>query len=84
MLTKYFANPILRSLPEMAWANQKVYNAAAVLKDGTYHLLFRAIGDDYISRIGHATSRDGIHFEVKPQPAFEPIPPYDPSLRLFG
>jgi predicted GH43/DUF377 family glycosyl hydrolase len=90
MLAKSTLNPILTAIPELLWANKKVYNAAAVLDDAGYHLLFRAIGDDYISRIGHATSTDGLHFSVQPRPAFEPSEPWevrgceDPRVTRIG
>jgi predicted GH43/DUF377 family glycosyl hydrolase len=37
------------------------------------HLLYRAIGNDDISRIGYATSKDGIHIDERlPEPIYEP------------
>ena len=73
MLTKSTLNPILTASDDLNWANKKVYNSAAIFVDDTYHLFFRAIGDDYVSRIGHAVSKDGEHFEIYPEPVFEPI-----------
>ncbi len=73
MLIKSPYNPIIKPMPDLKWASQKVYNSAAILHDNVYHLFFRAIGEDYISRIGHATSNDGEHFTVEPKPVFEPL-----------
>lgn len=73
MLTKSQLNPILSAQPNLKWANKKVYNSAALIIDGSYHLFFRAIGVDYISRIGHAVSTDGTHFEVQDKAIFEPL-----------
>ena len=33
--------------------------------------------DDYVSSLGYATSRDGIHFEVRPEPFMRPDTPAD-------
>ncbi len=42
------------------------------MHDGRVHLFYRALGRDGISRIGHASSGDGIHFDDR-----SPIPAYD-------
>ena len=36
-----------------AWESREVFNAAAVYSDGKVHFLYRAIGNDNISRIGY-------------------------------
>lgn len=73
MLIKSALNPIITAPVDLKWANKKVYNTAAIFFNNNYHLFFRAIGDDYISRIGHAVSKDGEHFDIYPEPFFEPI-----------
>jgi len=89
MILKSPANPVLSPIPSLWWANKKVYNTASFLKDNVYSLVFRAIGDDYISRLGMATSLDGINFEVQEVPVFEPINKYethgceDPRITLI-
>ena len=90
MLHKSPLNPILKAQPALAWANRKIYNAGAVQIGNTTHLVFRAIGDDNISRLGHATSQDGLHFEVDPKPLFEPVEEWemkgceDPRITKVG
>ena len=60
----------------MAWEEKDVFNPAAVVKDGLVHLIYRA--EDTVgrfagtSRIGLATSRDGLHFDRRPQPVLFP------------
>jgi beta-1,2-mannobiose phosphorylase / 1,2-beta-oligomannan phosphorylase len=50
-----------------------VFNPGAIYLDGKVHLLYRAIGNDNISRLGLATSRDGLTIEERlPYPVFEP------------
>lgn len=80
--------PILGPMPELVWncpflgpvkwAEKDVFNPSALVKDGLVHLIFRA--EDKVgrfagvSRIGLATSLDGITFEVRPDPIFCPEP----------
>jgi predicted GH43/DUF377 family glycosyl hydrolase len=61
IFTRSQSNPILK--PEGGW--WKVYNPGATVgPDGTIHLFPRAMkkAKDWHSRIAHATSRDGEHF----------------------
>jgi beta-1,2-mannosidase len=76
-----FACPLLRS--SVAWAAKDVFNPAAVVHEGKVCLLFR--GEDEVgpysgtSRIGLATSDDGIHFTVEPAPVLFPdLDPWQP------
>jgi predicted GH43/DUF377 family glycosyl hydrolase len=57
-------NPILKPTQNV-WENKAVFNPAAIVLDGRTHLLYRAIGDDGISRFGYASSTDGITFDVR-------------------
>lgn len=70
-LEKCDNNPIISPEEDKSWMNEGVFNPAAiVIKDKT-HLLFRAVGSDGISRVGHTSSVDGINFEkVNPKPVF--------------
>ena len=60
----------------VAWEEKDVFNPAAVVKDGVVHLIYRA--EDTVgrfagtSRIGLATSRDGLHFDRRPEPVLFP------------
>ena len=60
----------------VAWASKDVFNPGAVIHDGKVCLLVRA--EDHvgryagISRIGLATSADGRHFELDPEPVLAP------------
>ncbi len=64
-LTKHTANPILRPDPDHSWENLVVCNPGVIHDDGTFHMLYRAAGNDadHVIHFGYATSRDGIHFE---------------------
>ena len=70
-------NPVLAPLPHLPWAKHKVYNSAVYLEHNLYHLIFRAIGDDWVSRLGHATSHDGHTFTVEEEPLLVPDTKWD-------
>lgn len=70
-------NPVLRPRPEVWWESEAVFNPAAIVHDGRVHLFYRAMGHDGISRVGHASSGDGIHFDERsPVPVFDKKPDF--------
>jgi predicted GH43/DUF377 family glycosyl hydrolase len=80
MLQRYEGNPILRPNSKNWWETAAIFNPAACLKDGKIHLFPRVVGEykNYISRIGHYISDDGINFELaSPGPIFGPGKNYD-------
>ena len=65
-LLKYHGNPILEPEPANPWESLVVCNPGVWLSnDGTFHMLYRAAGNDpeHIIRFGLATSPDGFHFK---------------------
>ncbi|HMP98597.1 MAG TPA: glycoside hydrolase family 130 protein [Cyclobacteriaceae bacterium] len=58
------------------WEEKDVFNPSAVVRDGKVYLLYRA--EDVVgkhagtSRLGLATSKDGLNFERMPEPFFFP------------
>lgn len=81
-LQPYEGNPILRPRNN-DWEAKAVCQPAAIVKDSTVYLFYRA--EDHsgaglwngTSRIGWATSKDGIHFTRAPQPAIFPTYDYE-------
>ena len=72
-----FLDPI--SHDKVHWETGHTFNPAAVVKDGKIVLLYRAEDDSgreaiggHTSRLGMATSEDGIHFSTLPSPVFYP------------
>ncbi len=63
-LKRSIQNPIINPGP-YAWESQAVLNPAAVFSGGRVHLFYRALGKDGISRIGYASSKDGINFDER-------------------
>ena len=72
-LNRFGHNPILVPRPGIWWESEAVFNPAAIYDRGRVHLLYRAMGSDGISRIGYASSRDGIHFNERlDEPVYAP------------
>lgn len=63
-------NPVLSPRAQVWWESEAVFNPAAVVFDGRVHLFYRALGRDGISRVGHASSADGVHFDERSE---EPV-----------
>lgn len=57
-------NPILTPTA-LEWESEAVFNPAAFTDNGRVHLLYRAMGPDGVSRLGYASSEDGIHFDER-------------------
>jgi predicted GH43/DUF377 family glycosyl hydrolase len=53
------------------WENSQVFNPGAAVHRNKVILLYRAVGNDSISRFGLATSSDGVNFETQENPIFE-------------
>ena len=73
-LLRHPENPIVSPRPHQEWEAGGTFNPAAVTDDdGTVHLLYRAIGSDGVSRIGHASSSDGVTIEHRSSfPVYQP------------
>jgi beta-1,2-mannosidase len=72
-----FEDPITGN--QVHWEYAHTFNPAAVVKDGRIVVLYRAEDDSgqaiiggHTSRLGIATSDDGIHFTTAPEPVFYP------------
>jgi len=84
-LSRFRGNPILKARPTYidirgkgVYWEKLVYNAAAVRINGITYLLYRALGDDGISRIGLWWSRNGYHQDGGlPFPIFGPREDYE-------
>lgn len=69
-LTRAKLNPILQP-GRYPWTTKAVFNPSAIALAGRTHLLYRAVGNDGVSRLGYASSSDGITLDVQSaKPAF--------------
>jgi predicted GH43/DUF377 family glycosyl hydrolase len=90
-LRRFAGNPILKAIPEHPWESKYVFNPGAIMLKGKIYILYRACGEDEVSRIGLALSSDGLHIEERLEsPIFEPEGEWetrgceDPRLILIG
>ena len=58
-LVKPPENPIISPREENGWEAWQTFNPGVILLEGNVYFLYRAIGEDGISRLGYAMSEDG-------------------------
>ncbi len=87
---RFEGNPILKPMEHHSWESRYVFNPAMIRLGGRIHILYRAMGDDMMSRLGYASSVDGYNIDERlPYPVFEPATQYekngceDPRLTLL-
>lgn len=75
--TSLFPDPIAHK--PIHWEALHTFNPAAIVRDGKIYVLYRAEDDtgkmqigEHTSRLGLATSTDGIHFTRQSEPVFYP------------
>lgn len=93
-LTKVKHNPLLSPREHLMWEMCGTFNPAALMIDGRVHLLYRAVGGDGVSRVGYASSDDGLHFNggdlqpifafEKPRLLYSGVQKYDPVMYPSG
>lgn len=72
-MKRFHGNPILEPIGNHRWESKRVFNAGVIAADKKIHILYRAMGQDGVSRIGYAASIDGYQIaERLPFPIFEP------------
>jgi predicted GH43/DUF377 family glycosyl hydrolase len=72
-------NPILVPDESNWWESKAVFNCSVLYDGKTIHMLYRAIGEyeDYVSRIGYASSNDGLSFTRRKEVAIYPEVDYE-------
>jgi predicted GH43/DUF377 family glycosyl hydrolase len=90
-MARFERNPILKPVPEHPWESKYVFNPAMFELEDKIHYIYRAMGDDGVSRLGYACSADGCVIEERlPYPVFEPLNPEeakgveDPRVTVMG
>ena len=79
ILKRYAKNPVLSPHEDNWWESKAVFNCATLYDGNKVHMLYRAIGEyeNYISRIGYASSTDGYYFDRRNEIAFGPTEDYE-------
>ncbi len=77
-LTRSVQNPLITPRPNQDWEAEGTFNPGAVTdRNGLIHLFYRAIGRDGVSRIGHATTTNGIGLQNRSAyPVYQPVKGY--------
>lgn len=65
ILVKPPENPILTPKAENGWEAWQTFNPGVISLDGKIHFLYRAIGEDGISRLGYAVSNDSFTIDER-------------------
>ena len=76
-------NPIIRPSSDLVfedpisgrqsyWEEKNVLNPTALVRNGKVHMIYRAQDSAMTSRLGLATSDDGLNFQKQPTPIFYP------------
>lgn len=80
LLIRSLHNPILKPGTN-PWTAEAVLNPAAAVIGGRTHLIYRAIGMDGVSRLGYASSPDGIKFDKRlPYPVYAARNPHNIAI----
>ncbi len=71
-LEKAKENPIIAPIESNQWECWQTFNPGVILLENKIHFLYRAIGQDGLSRLGYANSSDGFTLDERlPYPVFE-------------
>ncbi len=72
ILTKPLEGPIISPKIENNWETWQTFNPGVILLEDKVRFLYRAIGEDGISRLGYAVSEDGFKIDERlSQPVYE-------------
>ena len=78
ILKRLKQNPILKPIINHFWESKLVFNPAAVYENGKVHLVYRAMGENDVSVLGYASSKDGIHIDERlKEPIYVPTQPFE-------
>jgi predicted GH43/DUF377 family glycosyl hydrolase len=90
-LRRFQKNPILEPIKEHPWESRYVFNPGAIRLKGKVYVVYRAVGEDMVSRLGLAVSSDGFSIDKRfDSPIFEPEEEWerkgceDPRLALLN
>jgi len=66
-------NPIIIPDPSHKWESKATFNPAAIYLNDQFHIIYRAMSDEYVSVLGYASSKDGINIDYRhPEPIYVP------------
>jgi len=72
-LTRHNANPLIAPEGGGAWEAVGTFNPAVLQDDDKIHIMYRALDHGGMSRVGYASSSDGVNIDERhPEPAYWP------------
>jgi len=72
ILSKSLENPVILPRGENIWEAWQTFNPGVILLEDKVHFIYRAIGEDCISRFGYAVSGDGFKIDERlPYPIYK-------------
>lgn len=78
LLVRFEGNPILSPIPEHPWESKYTFNVGAIYLGDTFHIIYRAMGDDDTSMFGYASSKDGLTIDQRlSDPVYVPREPFE-------
>lgn len=84
-LSRSEQNPIISPRPENNWEAWQTFNPGVILLDNRVHFVYRAIGEDGISRLGYAVSNDGLTIEERlNEPIYEHRPGQARTFNIYS
>jgi predicted GH43/DUF377 family glycosyl hydrolase len=83
-LTKYRENPIISPRRDSWWESRQTFNPGAIHLEDKVHLLYRAIGDDGISRLGYVVSKEGFKVEERLEYPVYQHPMTSPAFAIYS
>jgi predicted GH43/DUF377 family glycosyl hydrolase len=83
-LTRYRENPIIAPREGSWWESRQTFNPGAILLEDKVHILYRAIGDDGISRFGYAVSPEGFKVEERLSYPVYQHPATSPGFTIYS
>lgn len=81
VLKKSKSNPIISPKHENGWESWQTFNPGVILLHDKVYFLYRAIGEDGISRLGYAVSSDGFTIDER---LARPVYEHKIGERTFG
>jgi predicted GH43/DUF377 family glycosyl hydrolase len=91
LATRAKENPILKPIEAHAWESKEVFNAGILEIQKTVQIVYRAQGDDGVSRLGIAATKNGVKIidrddgpMLEPRADFESRGCEDPRLTKIG
>jgi beta-1,2-mannobiose phosphorylase / 1,2-beta-oligomannan phosphorylase len=81
-LKRYNGNPIISPIKENSWESKYTFNPTAIYLDNKVHLLYRAMGEDSVSVLGYAQSKDGFKINKRfGEPIYVPRQDFEKKQR---